>query len=91
METSNVRYSVYGLCLDIEPPLPGLVPVLDDRSPDVIVRLRVIRDDEHPDSPPLETLWYHSDWRADSTGEPGLKIFRSPTDGSFTLRYADGM
>jgi hypothetical protein len=57
----------------------------------VIVRLRVIGDDEHPDSPPLETLWYHSDWLDDSTGEPGLKIFRSPTDGSFTLRYADGM
>jgi hypothetical protein len=86
-----VRYSVYGLCLDIEPPLPGLVPVHDDRPPDVIVRLRAIDADERPGSPLPETVWYHSNWVDELTGEPGLKIYRSPTDGSFTLRYSEGM
>jgi energy-coupling factor transporter ATP-binding protein EcfA2 len=57
----------------------------------VVVRLHLTDDNEHRDFPPLETLWYHSDWLDDLTGEPGLKIYRSPTDGSFTLRYADGV
>jgi hypothetical protein len=85
-----VRYSVYGLCLDADLPLPGLIPCDDDRAPDVVFRLQVITAKDDRGARTEETLFYQSDW-LDEFGEPGLEIHRSAADRSFRLHYNDGV
>jgi hypothetical protein len=85
---SCVRYSVFGLCLESNQPLPGLAPAGHHDVPDIRV------DVEHACAfvlDPGETCYYTSDWLDDRTGLEGLKIYQSRTDGSFTFRYAEGV
>jgi hypothetical protein len=88
---NGIRYSVYGLHLDAEPAVPGLIPSRGDGPPDVVYRLQTVEDIPSAINRPTSAPWYQSEWRDDRTGEPGLRIYRSANDGSFRLLYTDGV
>ena len=82
------RYAAYGLCLESNIELAGLAP----SGPTNVTDLFVTREDgESFPADPAETLYYVSEWLDEPTGKAGLKIYRSSRDGSFTLRYAEGV
>ena len=85
------RYSLFGLHVDAQPPLPGLVPFESDSSPDVTYRVETIGTVRPADRRTTGAPWYESQWRDDRTGEPSLRIYRSTADGSFLFLYADGV
>ena len=84
-----MRCVVYGLTLDVEPPIPGLRSTSDNSAVDVLLRLEPRRGVRV--APPRGDRWYESDWLDESTGAPGLTIYRSPYDGAFTICYSDGL
>lgn len=85
-------YSVYGLYLDADPSIPGLIPSDDDHPPEVVVRLQAASDgDDSSARRASEHVWYESQWLDDRTGQPGLTIHKSIADGSFRFDYPDGV
>jgi hypothetical protein len=85
-----VLYDVYGLHVASDLPLAGVVPARG-RSADITFTMHPSRQST-PDGPcASETFWYQSDWTDDTTGAPGLRIYRAPSDGSFRIRYSDGV
>ena len=85
-----MRCSVYGLTLDITPPVPGFHRASTDAHVDAVVRLRVA-DPGTLDTTPCGDVWYESDWLDDATGRPGLTIYRSIPDRRYTIEYPDGL
>jgi hypothetical protein len=86
-----VRYSVYGLSLDAEPPIPGLIPSDDNHPPDVVVRLQAACEgDVSASRTANERVWYQSQWLDGRTGQPGLTIHKSIDDGAYRFDYPDG-
>jgi hypothetical protein len=84
-------YSVYGLYLDADPPIPGLPTAEALHVPDVVFRLQNVEEPDTGRTRAVETHWYRSEWTVDGTGEPGLQIHKSMTDGSFRFHFADGI
>lgn len=82
-------YSVYGLNLDSNLPLPGL-PAARAEFPDVIFAIEPDYSSGIGIAAPGETCWYQSDWTDETTGAPGLTIYRSETD-IFRILYSDGV
>lgn len=83
-------YYVYGLGLETDRPIPGLPPVNHLKAPDLRVSLK-----GGPPRPaccrePSLTLWHVSANR-DARGEPVLRVWLDEGDGSFRLRYSDGV
>lgn len=85
---NGVRYTAYGLCLQSDSPLPGLARAATSQPPDIVISFE--RGGSFPHSIG-EVLTYTSDWVDETSGEPGLVIHRSPADGSWILRYCDGI
>jgi hypothetical protein len=88
-----VHYSIYGLYLEADRPIPGLVPSDEIHSVDVCVRFEPSGDDEPPVSM-SEPVWYRSlpqDGQDDASNDSTLTIFRSAIDGGFRFRYPDGV
>lgn len=86
-----MRYSVYGLSLDAEPSIPGLIPSDDSHPPDVVVRLQAASGgDVSASRRAHEHVWYQSQWLDAGTGQPGLTIHKSIADGAYRFDYPDG-
>jgi len=85
---SHLRYSVYGLLLESDVPLPGLAPSNTDRDAHVVV---CVEPDEYFPPAATEFPWYVSEWLDEGTGKPALTISHVIADGSFTFRYAEGV
>lgn len=81
-------YSVFGLNLDTELPLRAMRGGPRER-PDVVVTIESMGSPvgaaRHEDA-----LCYQSSWIDESTGTPGLIVYRSSRDGAFRMRYTDG-
>lgn len=88
---TGTRYSLFGLEVDAQPAVPGLVPFESDSRPDVIYRVETMGSSPSAARRLTAAPWYESQWRDDRTGEPGLRIYRSTMDGSFLFLYADGV
>jgi hypothetical protein len=88
-----VLYSIYGLYLEADLALPGLLPCDLVRGADVRIRLEPTGDREG--SPARsERVWYRSlpqDAQEDASGDSALTIFRSTGDEAFRFRYPDGV
>ena len=83
-------YYVYGLHVASDLSLAG-VAAGHGRPADVVFTIDPSRRST-PDGPhAAETLWYHSEWLDEASGLPGLRIYRSSRDGSFRIRYTDGV
>jgi len=85
-------YSVFGLHLHSNAAIPGLndVRVSDGITPDVEIRLGASPDAMPENSARQETLVFTSSILLES-GEPTLRIWRSPDGVLFRLEYFDGM
>lgn len=83
-------YYLYGLGLVTDRPIPGLPPVNRQKATDLEVRLAggLPRPDGYRE--PAATLWHVSD-HLDVRGEPVLQVWLHEGDGSFRLRYSDGV
>lgn len=81
-------YSIYGLNVGSDFPLAG-VPTCDASYPDVVFAMEPSRRPARPIAAD-EICWYQSDWIDETTGRPGLTIFRSETD-DFRILYSDGI
>ena len=82
-------YSIYGLNFDSNLPLPGL-PAGGAEYPDVIFAIEPDYRSGTGIAAPDETCWYESDWIDETTGGPGLTIYRAVA-GSFRILYSDGV
>jgi hypothetical protein len=85
-----VLYTIYGLSLESDCNLPGLVPLHGAHVPDIRVRLRSV-EGILPNGGGNDRIWYQSDWCDPTTGEPGLTIHRSSSSGAFHCRFPDGV
>ncbi|MEJ7810641.1 MAG: hypothetical protein WKG32_09565 [Gemmatimonadaceae bacterium] len=80
-------YRIYGLGLEINEPVSGLLPAATGQSPDVRVHL-ARRCDVSGESAQGERPWFLSSDR-ETNGLPSLILTRT-RDGGFRFRYADG-
>jgi hypothetical protein len=83
-----VVYSVYGLNLDSDLPLPGAAPAAGQPA-DVTFTLAPFSK-SLSNTAAGETVWYESEWTDEATGARGLTIHRS-TCGAFRICYCDGV
>lgn len=83
-------YCVYGLGLVADRPIFGLPPVNHLTAPDLEVRLAGWIPRPGDCREPALTLWHVSD-HLDVRGEPVLRVWLDEGDGSFRLRYSDGV
>ena len=93
VELSNgtyLAYSVYGLQLETNLPIPGLTPVQAQSRTNVRVRLQSSPPAEVLDFQSSEELWYTSSYK-DGKGEHVLKVCRLNKGSYFKLSYSDGM
>ena len=83
-------YYVYGLGLESDQPIPDLTPI--DGLPASDVKISLEGGSSWPSrcSEPAQTLWHVSANR-DVRGEPVLQVWLQEGDGSFRLRYSDGV
>jgi hypothetical protein len=93
-----VFYSIYGLGLETDLPLPGLLARQDNQTSDVRIWLSAARHDG-PDFHGSESVWYQSsstqaqeasDASDDASHVSVLTIFKAD-DGTFRFRYPDGV
>ncbi|HEY6213801.1 MAG TPA: hypothetical protein VIW45_16020, partial [Vicinamibacterales bacterium] len=85
-----MQYCVYGLRVASDMPLAAAA-LVDGGSADVSFAIDQSRCST-PDGPrPFENSWYRSEWTDDATGAPGLRIYRSRSNGAFRIRYSDGV
>lgn len=82
-----MRYSAFGLTLELDRPIPTLAPCEPDAPPDVVCELQLV-DQPSAFVEPAGQPWYESEWRDDATGAPGLVIYQCR--GAFIVRYSDG-
>jgi hypothetical protein len=83
-------YHVYGLDLVSDRRIPGLTPVNGLTVPDLTVSLEGGADWPGRCPEPSLTLW-HISANLDARGEPVLRVWLDENDGSFRLRYSDGI
>ncbi len=83
-------YTIYGLSLESDCHLPGLVPLQGAHIPDIRVRLTSL-EDIPPDNCGDPRIWYQSNWYDPETGEPGLTIRRTSSSGAFHCHFPDGV
>jgi hypothetical protein len=83
-----VRYRLYGLSVQTDCALPGLIPHPSPAPPDVRVALGGASDAWFASAP--EDPWYVSP-RLNDADEPPLVVTRRAGGGWFRLRYADGI
>ncbi|MGH9727953.1 MAG: hypothetical protein ACRD4V_05110, partial [Candidatus Acidiferrales bacterium] len=84
-------YSIYGLGVASNQPIPGLnlVQSTKDGPPDVSVQFEA--DELQPtDDSAGETIWYRSDI-LDQNGHPHLIIWKHEPSGEYRLRYSHGL
>jgi hypothetical protein len=81
-------YSIYGLNVASDLPLAG-VPTVRAPYPDVVFAMEPVYRRTTATAAPHETCWYQSDWIDETTGGPGLTIYRSA--GAFRIVYSDGV
>ena len=82
-------YSIYGLNVASDLPLAG-VPSVRAPYPDVVFAMEPAYRRTAATAAPHETCWYQSDWIDETTGGPGLTIYRSAA-GAFRILYSDGV
>jgi hypothetical protein len=83
-----VRYRLYGLSVQTDRAIPGLIPHPLPAPPDVRVTLGGASDGWFAPAP--EEPWYVSP-RLNPADEPSLVVTRRAGGGWFRLRYADGI
>jgi hypothetical protein len=83
-------YYIYGLGLVADRPIPGLTRVSGLTAPDLKVSLEGSLPGFDRCQDPSLTLWHVSANR-DGRGEPVLQVWLHEGDGSFRLRYSDGV
>jgi hypothetical protein len=83
-------YYVYGLGLETDRPIPGLPPDKCFAIPDLRVNLGGGPPSPSHCSESSLTLWHISP-NLDARGEPVLRVWLDEGDGSFRLRYSDGV
>lgn len=82
-------YSIYGLNVVSDLPLAG-VPTCHAPQPDVVFAMEPTYRSATTRAESGESFWYQSDWTDETTGHPGLVIFRS-ANGAFRVVYSDGV
>ncbi|HEV2289483.1 MAG TPA: hypothetical protein VGR81_11065 [Candidatus Acidoferrales bacterium] len=87
----QISYELYGLRLECDRRIPGLVPCNQDsmRPADIFVHSFVEDAFADEDNSGDESLWYVTDI-LDASGNPALKIWKRQRDGSYRIRYCDG-
>jgi hypothetical protein len=92
VSSDQVTYELYGLRLECDRPIPGLVPGGGDsqRPADIVVRSIAEDPSEHEKTSADETLWYVTDI-LDADGNPALKIWKGKQRGGYRIRYSDGL
>src|SRR5215204_865498 len=81
-------YRVYGLSLDVNMPVPGLIALPPDGPADIRVILGSTPD-EAGRPPHVERVTYVSSYRCER-GEPTLTAWYRAENDSYRLRYPDG-
>lgn len=84
----NLQYSAYGLLIQADQPIPGLVSSFDPRAADVQIRLGLTPQSYDKERLPSHAL-YVSDY-INEHNEPSLAVWKSASGDYFRLRYADG-
>jgi len=86
----ELHYSVFGLLLHSNLPLPGVVPVISTASSPIIeLRLGTSPYPEGLELSAEEELAYESSYPTE-TGEPGLRVWRVEKGEFLRMAYADG-
>jgi hypothetical protein len=86
----NFYYSVFGLILHSNLPLPGVVPINSTaNTPDIEVHLGISPYSEGGNSSAQEELAYESSFFTE-TGEPGLRVWRVAKGAFLHIAYSDG-
>ena len=86
-------YSIYGLYLDADLAIPGLLPCSDSHTADVRIEFAAAAANDTTIIARIEDVWYRSpSQKADNAPDDSvLTIFRSADDGGFRFRYPDGV
>lgn len=89
---SSHSYVVYGLRIQSDGPIAGLIPVKlpHEESPEISVWLCTSDPSRNESAHEREFLWYTSDIR-DERGNPLLKIWKGETSGDYRIRYSHGL
>lgn len=87
-----IHYSVYGLEIRANLPIPGILPkpAPSPRAVDVEVRLGATPEPLGEHAQASEKLWYRGS-EEDDSGEPVLRIWKDTNRGLFRLQYSDGV
>jgi hypothetical protein len=82
-------YSIFGLNIVSDVPLAG-VPASDAQRADVVFAMAPSYEPFASTAASNESCWYRSEWIDETTGVPGLTIYRSEA-GAFRILYSDGI
>lgn len=87
-----IYYLIYGLRLECDSPISGLIPQKAQESvaPRISVRLGACDSEEIIRAEGDEALWYTSDI-ADEQGNPALRIWKQNGTGDYRIHYSHGL